>query len=834
MKNETKTKGEKRKLQMLSLKGVSKMLSSRNNTKTSAVAFILLMAVSAVVAILPAANAVTAVPDQKTYAYLSVMPKTTIGLGQELMVNLWVFPPMATPHYWSQAELRYENITITFTKPDGSTDTFMPQEPGGVLKPGQSERGGMIWFNYEPDQIGAWSVRFSFPGQTFYDKEGNVTYSIYFEPCTSPVTTFTVQQDPVQIWMPPVPLPTAYWERPISAANREWSQISGDWLQPQYDGLSTVTGWSFNPYSTGPNSAHILWKNEVSMGGIMGGDWGSLSYGAGGGTPPIIMAGKVYYNIPGTMFRCVDLRTGEILYTANGTVTLGHHLRSGGSATVPEQTESASPVGSLWELGSTQWKQYNPLTGTLLRTISNVPSTLLPRWTEGSEIVYTIHYWGFNTTIPNKLAGNYLVKWNLTKVTGNNWLTGVVWNVTLRLADGRAPGDGRTFPEVLCMADSVAIVAARNCENFFSAYDLNTGALLYTKTTDYIVMAFVGYGPYDYGPYVQFDSSRTLHGYDMKTGKELWTVQVGEYPWGSQLRRFFQAYGNIYTSTYDGHVYAIDAATGKIKWVDEGTGNNTETPFGTWAPYTGPVIADGKLYWGTSEHSPTQPRMRGNYMFCHDAYTGKFLWTIEGAISPNAIADGYIVGTSEYDGIQYCFGKGKTETTVSIQNDVITAGSSALIQGSVMDMSPAQAGTPAVSDAGMNEWMNYLHMQNATLINSPPAPEGVPVELRALGSDGTLVDLGTVTTNSYGQFSLMWAPPKADKYTVYAAFAESESYWSSSAATALGVEAAQESPKAPESPVNNSEVITYVVVGVVAIITAIAVATVLLLRKGKQ
>jgi hypothetical protein len=40
----------------------------------------------------------------------------------------------------------------------------------------------------------------------------------------------------------------------------------------------------FNPYTLAPNSAHILWANAVTIGGLVGGGWGSWSYGGMGPT----------------------------------------------------------------------------------------------------------------------------------------------------------------------------------------------------------------------------------------------------------------------------------------------------------------------------------------------------------------------------------------------------------------------------------------------------------------------------------------------------------------------------------------------------------------------
>ena len=152
-----------------------------------------------------------------------------------------------------------------------------------------------------------------------------------------------------------------------------------------------------------------------------------------------------------------------------------------------------------------------------------------------------------------------------------------------------------------------------------------------------------------------------------------------------------------------------------------------------------------------------------------------------------------------------------------------------------MDQSPAQPNTPAVSEADMSEWMEYLHMQNATLINSPPSPNGVPVELRALASDGSVIDLGIVTTNSYGQYSLVWAPTKSDKYTVFAAFPGSNSYWSSSAATALSIGPAAETPSQQPATAAPDNTMTIIGVGVaLAIIIAIVGALLFLALRKRQ
>ena len=774
-----------------------------------AIAFALALTIAATfVTCLPAANAQsyfdTASTLRKTKAYLSVRPHT-VGVGQDLLVNMWVFPPPRGPYWWSRITrivLGYENITITFTRPDGTKDTFAPLEgsptgASGGLKPGQTEQLGAIYFIYKPNQIGTWSVQFSMPKNTFT----YMNYTTVYEAATSPVTTFTVQEDPVQIGLPSTPLPTGYWERPVKGENREWYQISGNWLQGSYDYAAT----SFNPYSTAPNSPHILWKNEVAFGGLIGGDWGSISYYPQGGTPNVILNGKVYYNMPGGVFQCVDLRTGQMLYEKPGTITLGQTLRptTRDVARGTPETQGAEPVAYLWELGSTTWKLYNPLNGALLQTITSVPApaptqfgvsgTFTTYFSEGDPVVYVIRQSGWNTTNPRRLSQNELIKWDYTKVTGNNWTTGIMWRASLKQADGTGAGEGARGSGLFISDDGTRGIVLSTGEDMMYGYDLITGAQLWTKKLDYANM--ISY-QWAYDAIFNWDSAlRKVHKVDIKTGTEVWVSDpVGEYPWASNTLQRGNAYGNIYLPAYDGYVYCMDEVTGKIKWKFY-AGNTTETIFNNWVPYTSSAIADQKYYIMTSEHTPTQPRIRGNMLLAIDAISGKGVWKISGAIAPLAIAEGYLLGASENDGMMYAFGKGKTATTVSIQNDVVARGASVLLKGAVMDQSPAQAGTPAVSDASMSAWMDYLHMQKPM----PTNVKGVPVTLTATAPDGSNINIGTTTSDGYGRFFYAWTPPNVGIYKIQATFAGSESYWSSTEETAVNVGSAPSASIAPSA-----------------------------------
>jgi hypothetical protein len=68
--------------------------------------------------------------------------------------------------------------------------------------------------------------------------------------------------------------------------------------------------------------------------------------------------------------------------------------------------------------------------------------------------------------------------------------------------------------------------------------------------------------------------------------------------------------------------------------------------------------------------------------------------------------------------MKYCFGKGQIETAVSAPENTQPLGTEVLIKGSVLDLSPASAGTAAISDEDMTAWMEYLHMQKSMPMNA--------------------------------------------------------------------------------------------------------------------
>jgi outer membrane protein assembly factor BamB len=302
----------------------------------------------------------------------------------------------------------------------------------------------------------------------------------------------------------------------------------------------------------------------------------------------------------------------------------------------------------------------------------------------------------------------------------------------------------------------------------------------------------------------------------------------------------------LFRQSYDG-VYAFDWDDGSIVWkyvapaaspfetpyVDE-SGGQTVLSFDSHAN-----ILDGKMYVLNNEHTPTSPITRGWGVHCINITDGTLIWKMQGPwawTAPGPAADGYLTVASA-DGVMYVYGKGQSDTTVEAPAGSIGVGEKVIIQGTVLDQSPAQPGTACVSKDSMATQMEYLHIQhpidgffhNQTIT-------GIPVSLDAIDPNGNSVHIGDVTTDGYsGTFGFEWQPEIAGMYQITATFMGDDSYGSSFATTYATVsEAPQQSPT-PTTSINlesvNNTTITAVIGTGIAIIIAVAIVGLLMLRK---
>ena len=837
-----------------------KILTKATKNKSIAIFLTLLMVMSSALIFLPIVSAqYTKMPDRDTDTNVGVSP-TLIGLGQEVLVNVFTYPAPAGPTYEGQslvAQLNggFANISVTITRPDGTKDTFKPVdvtlEAVGIVEPGRSQIVGHLMFNYKPSVVGNYSISASFPGQTYTTDQisNTIKLSVFYKPSNSPATKFTVQQEKVSAGIldgsPYSPLPRDYWTNPVLADNREWAAISGDWTQRTYD----ILGSNYNTYSTSPASPHILWTRKIADAGLPGGIWGSLPYNsasASGSAPAprlvAVLDGVIFRQLSGS-FEAVDLRTGTLMWTAPGNAIQAQRLD------LPYQTASQSNEGGIsswiWGTSSGSWIRYETSTGRVLQTITNVPTDLTSfKFDDGDSIAWVVQasLGTYNTTRPLKLSYVNLIKWDFQKmvntvvysnVYSNNWRDGIVWNVSALTGDIVEIGDN-FFRGPTCFPfreANVVIVRNPNAMQIMAGYDYTTGAFLWKNNNTVLNLDVVieGYSTSSNGPHIMKDgASPNYVAYDVKTGNEIWRASMGELPWGA-----IPCYSSVYHDgvnffgSYDGHVYAYDAADGQLIWTSDYTGQEFETVENN-QPFNGHAVgADGKLYYASATTYAMMPRPRFDILVCINETTGKFMWTLPIAIMPSAIADGYLVGEDIDSGIQYVIGKGETKTTVSAPLSGVSFGGKVMITGTVMDMSPGAPNTPAVSDSDMSMWMDYLYGQNATLLNNPPSVRGVDVTLSVLDSNGNHRNIGTTTSDTNGFFKFSWSPDIEGDYTVYASFAGSDSYWPSNAVTAFTVETAAPT-SSPEQAQINSAADIYLLPGIIAIIVAIAIVGIVL------
>lgn len=190
---------------------------------------------------------------------------------------------------------------------------------------------------------------------------------------------------------------------------------------------------------------------------------------------------------------------------------------------------------------------------------------------------------------------------------------------------------------------------------------------------------------------------------------------------------------------------------------------------------------------------------------------------------------------------------GPSATTVSAPQSGISPDSSFSITGRVTDESPGtknfaqQAlypnGVPAISDADQEVFMEYLYEQQPY----PNSLTGVPVSLDVIDPNGNIVHLGDAVSDGNGYFSLSvdanTLGAGQGKYVVIATFDGSNSYGHSSAESAFTVSAPSNvtptTGPQQSSLATTSDLLFYVAVSTFAVLVAIAIVGVLLLRKQK-
>ena len=777
---------------------VKKVKINRLNSAAT-IALLLIMISATFFAIAPTVNAAT----YDTYVYITAAPNPA-GVNQQLAVTV-IFPNVPPAQYPTDSP-RYgywENLTLTIIKPDGTTETKGPY---------RTAEAGTGWAPYTPTMTGTYQFKWSFPGQNI---DVGPRRGDYYKPSQSALFSVTVQQNPI-LPTPDLPIPTDYWSTPIYAENRAWSVLAGNWLSGQNYRNDGVSGDGFNPYTQAPNSAHILWTKQEMFGGIASGETGSNSAYSGRRpsekfTPPIIISGRLYYNEPTFVgvygaasyngFKCVDLFTGETVWTT--APHEGQYITIG-QVFYHYSTSQESVTQYLWETDGSEWSMYDAWTGRWILNITGIPSGTNYFGPHGEILRYSI-----NT------QNNTLSMWNSTKVLLTriraigvaidwtpvigvyNYTDGIQWGVSIPDVAGNQAIRVIT-PELILASNFFPITNTQpNVIRQDMAYDIRNAPQSIQMLWVANRTVFDSSDPilgYEKGIYVAFARDKLQwFGYNAYTGAQIWAAEPFDTAFstysGINPDKKVIANGVLYNTGYDGMVRALNMSTGQLIWKWYTGSAGVDSPYGGWAiqgGYTGPRFADGKFFGINGEHTPMSTPWVGGKVYAIDGRTGQTVWSISGTqaeAAASAVAYGKLVYLNGYDGTVYCFGKGKSEVTVTAPQVSVPAGTQVLLSGTVTDQSPAQPGTPAISDQSMTAWMEYLHMQKP----KPTNATGVKITLQAVDQNGVVSEIGSVTSDIYGNYGLAWTPSTAGTYQVIANFAGTESYGSSSASTYIVV-----------------------------------------------
>ncbi len=297
---------------------LDKLQSLRHQSSKAklAIALLLILTYAISMVALPTASAHTPPLTYPTFAYLAVSPNP-VGVGQSIYLIMWVSPnPPAAEGFGGDV---WRDFTLTITKPDGSTQ---------ILGPYNSDATGSTFASYTPDQIGQYTIDFTYPGQvlSLYSPSGipadvaglqslsarlglpdkTAYINDTFQPSHAS-ERLTVQSQAIAR-IPETAMPSSFWTRPIYGQNSQWASIASNWLSGSQIG-GTGNLWQAG---AGPSSPHILWTRAIETGGIVGNNraLGVLNYAiptvgfySGGSyegrfANSMIINGKLYYAEP--------------------------------------------------------------------------------------------------------------------------------------------------------------------------------------------------------------------------------------------------------------------------------------------------------------------------------------------------------------------------------------------------------------------------------------------------------------------------------------------------------------------------------------------------------
>ena len=807
-----------------------KNMKIKGKSKLSTIALILLLALSSTIFALPF---VTAQEPETVYPYpyINAMPNP-VQVNQPTLFHVGSQYPTSRP------QLGWYNLEVEITDPDGETT---------IITVTQTDTTGGTGHQYTPTKVGTYTVRTHFPEQVkeFSDSYTGPTGTI-MEDAYSEELELVVQAEPIQYW-PGFSLPQEYWTRPIDGQIREWNTIAGPWLEtvlPTGSGTPSMTDpmREFNEYA--PESAHILFREQLAMAGLAGG-LGEHQFESGDAyegkwNPGVILGGILFYNQFGSgggsnveqEVVAVDLHTGEELWrrpltTPDGSV---HRIAFGqvyyfeGFNYHGVFSYLYGTSGGGWGGGPASWHAFDPFSGRYVFTMEGIPSGTKFNGPNGEIFQYIVNKNAGTVSLWNS---SRVVMYGRTSVFEGSWLwgregstfnatNGIEWTVTIpELPD--LPGSVYKVRDgIILGADFARGRAAPDPANMWvialDNYNPENSELLWHETwsldSPRIQLSVEDVSLAEDLFICSTKQTRATYGFRLSSGELLWGPTPSRFyedTWGHSSGNSWDiiasGYGKVIAGNYGGTVWCYNAQTGAVEWTYDINDPYAELLHNNMWRFRPSFIADGKLYIENTEHNPEDPQHRGAPLICLNLTNGDKLWQLpyrQSEWSSTAIiGDSIMVAQNTYDQFLYAIGRGASKTSVEAPLTAITQGSSVIIRGTVMDVSPGTTepviairfpdGVPAMSDASMEDWMCYVYNQ----FGRPTDVEGVEVFVKIQDPNGDWYS-ETVTTDINGVFSMMWAPDIAGEYKVTALFEGSKSYFGSQASTAFGVDQAAE------------------------------------------
>jgi hypothetical protein len=616
------------------------MQIAKNKTATT-IAIFLILAITATLVALPIANAhYPPWLDRPTHCFVAPSPPI-IGVNQPMFIVFWLdwIPPTSVGALGDRW-----HFYVDVTAPDGSNET---------LGPFTSDPVGAGYTFYTPTQIGTYTVVSRFPGQTLTGipgRETNVNVNDTFAPSTSKPAYFTVQQEPILRYVE-TPLPTGYWTRPVYDANRGWgSAVMGQWLGgAAFESIATGLRVTGIPYTSGPESSHILWSRSEWSGGTMGGQSGDVGYYTGIAYeqycgPQIVLDGRAYYSVeqpPRYGWYCIDLYTGETIYYENDTdghsdmPAFGEILnyaspnQYGGLPYLWRTSGVTVPTGST---STTTWEMLDGFTGNAICKIANVSAS----GTQFIDSIGSICYVNFVNLGTAANPNYYMQIWNTTEA--------IMWQPSFGVSPPKTLLNGATNipltttsndywmwrPERLRLYDgrngysmNVSVASILGPRN---SVVNQTGSILEVKPDEYVIVGTAGRND------ARGVAQGELKAYSLqpnKWGQVLWDITftppraLDDYPNSTYLGEggaptiIAVSSENgvfLYRSKGHGTVWAYSLETGQQLWTAQDY--SQWYYFGSSGSSVDYAVYHGRVYAIT----------RGGELSVYNATTGAFLW----------------------------------------------------------------------------------------------------------------------------------------------------------------------------------------------------------------